>query len=55
MSGLSYAAVATFAQQGGAVYFVILFVIGAAYALWPKNKEKFERAARSPLDEEPLP
>ncbi|HET9161799.1 MAG TPA: cbb3-type cytochrome c oxidase subunit 3 [Caulobacteraceae bacterium] len=55
MSALSYEAVARFAQQGGAVYFVILFVIGAAYAFWPKNKEKFDRAARAPLNEEPRP
>jgi cytochrome c oxidase cbb3-type subunit IV len=55
MSGLSYEAVARFAQQGGALYFAVLFVIGAAYALWPKNRDVFERAARAPLDEESRP
>jgi cytochrome c oxidase cbb3-type subunit IV len=55
MSALSYEAVARFAQQGGAVYFAVLFFIGAAYALWPKNRETFQRAARAPLDEEPRP
>jgi cytochrome c oxidase cbb3-type subunit IV len=55
MSHLTYEAVARFAQQGGAVYFAILFAFGAAYALWPKHKETFRRAARAPLDEEPRP
>jgi cytochrome c oxidase cbb3-type subunit 4 len=55
MSGFTYEAVARFAQQGGADYFAILFVYGAAYAFWPKNKEKFQRAARAPLNEEPRP
>jgi len=55
MSGFTYEAVARFAQQGGAVYFAILFVFGAAYAFWPRNKEKFQRAARAPLNEEPRP
>ena len=55
MSGFTYEAVARFAQQGGAVYFAILFVFGAAYAFWPRNKEKFQRAARAPLNEESRP
>jgi cytochrome c oxidase cbb3-type subunit IV len=55
MSGSTYATLATLAQQGGAIYFCILFAFGAAYAFWPKNKARFERAARAPLDEEPRP
>jgi cytochrome c oxidase cbb3-type subunit 4 len=55
MSGSTYAILASFAQQGGAIYFCILFAIGAGYAFWPKNKAGFERAARLPLDEEPRP
>ncbi len=52
MSGLTYDAVARFAQQGGAVYFTALFVGALIYALWPRNGERFRRAARLPLDEE---
>jgi len=55
MSHLTYEGVARFAQQGGAIYFAFLFLFGSLYALWPKNKEAFKRAARAPLDEEPRP
>ena len=36
----------------GFVYFVILFAIVLVYALAPRNKDKFDRAARLPLEEE---
>ncbi|MCZ7657474.1 MAG: cbb3-type cytochrome c oxidase subunit 3 [Xanthobacteraceae bacterium] len=32
--------------------FVILFVAIVAYALWPRNKKKFDAAARMPLRED---
>lgn len=49
---MSYETVSRLAQQGGTVYFVILFLCGLAYAFWPKKKDEFQRAARLPLDEE---
>ena len=49
---MSYETVATFAQQGGAIYFAAMFVAAIAYALWPRNCDRFRRAARLPLDEE---
>jgi cytochrome c oxidase cbb3-type subunit 4 len=49
MSGLSYETVSRFAQQGGTLYFVLLFVAGCAYAFWPRNKEKFQHLANLPL------
>ena len=52
MSGLSYEAVAAFAQQGGTVYFGLIFAAGLAYALWPRNKEAFKRLARMPLEDD---
>jgi len=52
MSGLTYETVARIAQQGGAVYFALLFAAGAAYALWPKHKAAFERLAQLPLEED---
>lgn len=55
MSGLSYETVAAFAQQGGAVYFSLLFLVGVVHAFRPKNKAMFQEAARAPLDEEPNP
>lgn len=54
MSGLSYEAVARFAQQGGLVYFGLIFLAGVAYALWPSRKAEFQHAAHMPLDDEEL-
>jgi cytochrome c oxidase cbb3-type subunit 4 len=52
MSGLSYETVSRFAQQGGSLYFALLFVAGCVYALWPRNKEKFQRLASLPLQDD---
>ncbi len=49
---MSYETVARFAQQGGSVYFAVLFLGALIYALWPRNRAGFEEAARLPLDEE---
>ncbi|MDD9907968.1 MAG: cbb3-type cytochrome c oxidase subunit 3 [Rhodospirillaceae bacterium] len=40
------------AQVWGLVFFVVLFAGVVAYALWPSNKGKFDRAARAPLDDD---
>jgi len=49
---MTYETVSRFAQQGGALYFSLLFAAALVYALWPKNRARFEKAARAPLDEE---
>lgn len=54
MSSLSYEAVARFAQQGGLIYFGLIFLAGVAYALWPSKKAEFQHAAHMPLDDEEL-
>ena len=41
-----------FAQTWGLVILVALSVLVAAYALWPGNQAKFDRAARAPLQED---
>lgn len=51
MSELSYEAVARFAQQGGLIYFGAIFACGVLYALWPKNREAFQRLAHLPLQD----
>ena len=49
---MQYEHVAHFAATYGLIYLVILFVAALAYAFWPSNKEKFEEAARRPLEED---
>ena len=49
---MSYTDLAAFAKTWGLVYLVIMFAVVLVYALWPRNKEKFDRAARMPLDED---
>jgi len=48
----TYSAVAGFAQTWGLLYFMILFGIVLAYALWPKNGKKFDDAAQIPFRED---
>lgn len=47
---MNYEYLATFAQQGGAIYFALVFFAACLYALWPKNKAQFDDLARLPLD-----
>jgi cytochrome c oxidase cbb3-type subunit 4 len=47
---VTYETVATFAQQGGTLFFMALFLAGVVYALLPAKKAEFDRAARMPLD-----
>jgi cytochrome c oxidase cbb3-type subunit 4 len=43
---------AEFAQTWGLVYFLVIFIISLAYALWPSSKHRFEEYARMPLRED---
>lgn len=47
-----YAYLAGIAQSIGLIYFVGMFLFVVAYALWPSNRARFERAARTPLNED---
>ncbi len=47
-----YAFLAGVAQSIGLLYFVTVFLLVCLYALWPKNKARFERAANTPLRED---
>ncbi len=49
---MTYEKLAAFAQTWGLLYVFGCFVVVLVYALWPKNQEKFDRAARMPLDED---
>jgi cytochrome c oxidase cbb3-type subunit 4 len=49
---MDYATLATFAKSWGLVYLIVLFAGVCLYALWPRNKATFDKAARMPLDED---
>jgi cytochrome c oxidase cbb3-type subunit 4 len=49
---MTYEQAAHFAQTWGLLLLTVLFAGVLAYVLWPGNREKFKRAARTPLDEE---
>ena len=49
---MTYETVSSIAPTLGLIIFMTLFAGVVAYALWPRNREKFRRAARMPLDEE---
>ena len=48
----TYMALAAFAQTWGLVYFVAVFLLVLAYALWPSRQKQFDEAARMPLRED---
>ncbi|MAZ03073.1 cbb3-type cytochrome c oxidase subunit 3 [Sneathiella sp.] len=49
---MDYHDVSAFAQSYGLLYLFGLFIAVLIYALWPKNKEKFDKAAQIPLEED---
>lgn len=49
---MTYEEVASISGTVGLIFFMLMFAVVLAYAFWPRNKEKFDRAARAPLDEE---
>lgn len=48
----TYAQFAHIAQTWGLAIFVILFALVLVHALKPSNRERFERAARTPLQDD---
>ncbi len=48
----TYRALAEFAQTWGLAYFVGVFLVVLAYALWPSRQQAFDEAARMPLRED---
>jgi cytochrome c oxidase cbb3-type subunit 4 len=49
---MDYHDVAHFARSWGLLYLFALFIGVVVYAMWPRNREKFDRAARIPLAED---
>jgi cytochrome c oxidase cbb3-type subunit 4 len=52
MEGWAYEDVLAFTRSWDAVYFTLMFVAALAYACWPRNKARFDRAARMPLEDD---
>lgn len=44
-----------FAKTFGLFFLIAMFAVAVAYAFWPSKKDKFDRAARSVLDDEDGP
>jgi len=49
---MDYDTMSFFKETFGLLYLVGLFAIAVVYALWPRNREKFHRAAHSVLEED---
>lgn len=52
---MTYETIASFAQTGGLIWAMLIFAGAVAYALWPSNRAKFDRAARAPLQKDETP
>lgn len=50
-----YDQIAHYVKIGGTVAFTAVFVGAIFYALWPRNKARFDHASRMPLDESDRP
>lgn len=48
---MTYEQATHFAQTWGLALLVACFVVAVVYALWPGNREKFKRAAHTPLND----
>lgn len=49
---MSYEQATHLAQTWGLAVLFMVFVGACIYALWPTNREKFQTAARTPLNDE---
>ncbi len=47
---MTYDTIATLSQVTALLMFIAMFMAVLAYALWPKNKLRFEEAQRRALD-----
>jgi len=49
-----YEMLASFAQTGGLILFILAFILVLIYALAPGNKKNFEEARRIPLEDDDM-
>jgi cytochrome c oxidase cbb3-type subunit IV len=55
MIDLDHDTLVGFAKSFGLIYLIVLSIGVVIYACWPSNKDRFDRAARSVLDDEDGP
>jgi cytochrome c oxidase cbb3-type subunit 4 len=48
----TYRFLSEFAQTWGLIYFLAIFAVVLAYALWPSRQQQFDELARLPLRED---
>lgn len=48
---MTYEQATHLAQTGGLAVLATCFGLAVIYAMWPGNKEKFDHAARNPLED----
>ena len=51
----SYETVVAFSKSWGLFYMMAFFLCVCAYALWPKNRQRFDRAKHSILERDDTP
>lgn len=49
---MSYQSLQVLASAASATIFLTVIVVMLVYAFWPGNAQKFERAARQPLEDD---
>ena len=52
MERWAYEDVLSFTRSWDVVYFTVMFMVALAYALWPRNKARFEAAAQLPFKDD---
>lgn len=52
MQRWAYEDVLAFAQSWSGLYFMVMFLVAIAYAYWPRNRARFQRAAQIPFQDE---
>lgn len=52
---MSYDILAHYIKIGGTVFFTGFFTLAIVYALWPKNKTRFDQASQLPLEGDDRP
>jgi cytochrome c oxidase cbb3-type subunit IV len=49
---MEHADIAHFSRTFGLIFMVVLFALAVGYAVWPSKRADFDRAARTPLEDD---